>query len=35
MYKIDNLTINGGNSNISISEDKIINISEINLSEVV
>ena len=32
---IDNLTINGGNSNISISEDRIINISEIILSEVV
>lgn len=29
------LTINGGNSNITISEDKIINISEINISEVV
>ena len=28
------LTINGGNSNITISEDKIINISEINISEV-
>ena len=28
-------TINSGNSNITIAEDKIINISEINLSEVV
>ena len=32
---IGTLTINGGNSNITISEDKIINISEINISEVV
>ena len=32
---IDSLFINGSNNNISISEDKIINISEINLSEVV
>ena len=31
---IGTLTINGGNSNITISEDKIINISEINISEV-
>ena len=32
---IGTLTINGGNSNITISEDKIINISETNISEVV
>lgn len=32
---ITELKINNSNSNISISEDKIINISEINLSEVV
>ena len=32
---IGTLTVNGGNSNITISEDKIINISEINISEVV
>ena len=32
---IGTLTVNGRNSNITISEDKIINISEINISEVV
>ena len=32
---IGTLTVNGENSNITISEDKIINISEINISEVV
>jgi uncharacterized phage protein gp47/JayE len=32
---INNLLVNDGNSNITISEDKIVNISEINLSEVV
>ena len=32
---ITELKINNSNSNISISDDKIINISEINLSEVV
>ena len=32
---ISSLTVNDNNINISIAEDKIINISEINLSEVV
>ena len=32
---ISSLTVNNSNSNISIAEDKIINISEIILSEVV
>ena len=32
---ITNLTVNDNNINISIAEDKIINISEINISEVV
>ena len=32
---INNLLVNDSNNNIAISEDKIINISEINLSEVV
>lgn len=32
---IKSLTVNGGTSNITISEDKVINISSINLSEVI
>ena len=32
---IDSLTINDNTINISISEDKIVNISSVNISEVI